>query len=236
MNEPHRLGARATSQETVEAVDPKFVVEGLMRARSRTIHALEQVRTGLKEGMTEDEGGRLALDVFRANGVTKHWHKPWVRFGPGTCLTFNDPVQPEYRLQWGDAYYLDVGPVWSDPELGLEYEGDYGDSFVFGGSNPAAEACAAAARRLFADARALWLKEGVSGQEIYRFMQRRADELGVRLLEDVLGHRLGDFPHHKYFRDALGQVPFRPSGSLWVLEVMVVHPTASVGAFFEDLL
>jgi hypothetical protein len=84
----------------------------------------------VQEGMTEREAMKMAFEVFKENGVTKHWHKPYVRFGPGTALSFNDPLQSDYRLQKDDPFYIDLGPAWRDEETGIEYEGDVGN-FLF---------------------------------------------------------------------------------------------------------
>ncbi len=133
---------------------------------------------------------------------------------------------------------VDFGPAWPDAELGLEYEGDYGDTFIFGasGASPEAAKCAAAARQLFGEVKTLWKERQASGEAVYAFLDKRATELGYRLHKEVEGHRLADFPHHKYSKERLSKVPFFFSESLWILEVMLVDPQARFGAFFEDLL
>lgn len=233
MEQPHSLGVSGPSQAAIEAVDPKFLVEGLLQARGKTIHALEEIRKNLKEGMTEEDGRKLSLEVFSGLGAKKHWHRPYVRFGKGTTLTFNEPQATDYRLQPNDPYYFDFGPVWPDGEL--EYEGDYGDTFVFG-QNPEAEKCAQAARQIFDEAKSLWKQHQASGQALYEFLRRRSLELNYKLRDDVNGHRLADFPHHKYSKDQLAKTSFYPSDSLWVLEVHLSDPAMRFGAFFEDLL
>lgn len=235
MSDLHPLGVLAGSREALEAVDPKFLVEGLLSARRRTVEALERIRASLREGMTEDEARALSMKRLAELGALKHWHKPYVRFGPGTALTFHEPLQADYRLRAGDPFYLDLGPVWHEPETGLDYEGDYGDTFVLG-ANPEAERCAAAARALFAEARLDWKEGRRRGDEIYALLKRRAGELGYGLLEQVAGHRLGDFPHHRHSKERLAKVAFHPSPALWVLEVQLVDPARRFGAFFEDLL
>src|SRR4051812_48040550 len=106
MSETHPLGVLAPSKASLEAVNPRFVMAGLLRAREKTIQTLEDIRGRLKEGMTEDGARKLALQVFAERGVSKHWHKPNIRFGRGTTLTFHDPLQPEYQLTNGDPYFL----------------------------------------------------------------------------------------------------------------------------------
>lgn len=232
---PHPLGAHVSLQASAESVSPGFIVAGLLHARERTLKVLDEVRSSLREGMTEDDARRMALKIFLDHGVSKHWHKPYIRFGAGTTLTFHEPLQPDYRLREGDPYYIDLGPVWADRESGLEYEGDYGDTFVLG-SNGEAEACAAAARELFAEARGEWRKGGVSGEALYRLLRRRAVELGYDMVEKVDGHRVGDFPHMKHSKERLAKTQFIPSESLWVLEIQINDRAGRFGAFFEDLL
>lgn len=235
MSHPHPLGVFAPSTEAIEAVHPQFVMEGLYRAREKTIGVLSEVRSQLRVGMTEDDARKLTLEIFAARGVTKHWHKPYVRFGAGTALTFHQPLQPDYRLQENDPYYLDLGPVWPDPALGLEYEGDFGDTLIFG-KNPEAEKCANAARSLFNVAKSKLADKSVTGQSLYDDLRKRSAEMGYTLTADVEGHRLSDFPHHKYSKERLAKVPFFPKPGLWVLEIMLADPNKRFGAFFEDII
>ncbi|MBS1960797.1 MAG: hypothetical protein JST04_01170 [Bdellovibrionales bacterium] len=55
-------------------------------------------------------------------------------------------------------------------------------------------------------------------------------------MEKVDGHRMADFPHHRYAKERLAEVPFVPSPDLWVLELQLNDPANRFGAFFEDLL
>lgn len=235
----HRLGVHRTDDTVdVEAVDPAFLLEGFLAAQAKTWDTLHVIRAQLREGMTEDEARRLALQIFADHGVQKHWHKPYIRLGPGTALSYHNPFQPTYRLQPGDPFFIDVGPIWpaADPRHRLSYEGDVGDSFVFGGTNPAAHACIEAVHALFAQGQQAWAHQYLSGQQLYDFLENQAKTMGYRLIKEVDGHRLSDFPHHKYSRDRLAHLPFHPKAHAWVLEVQIVDPAGRFGAFFEDLL
>jgi hypothetical protein len=223
----------AMERSQIESVDPRFVVERQLQAQQKTWLVLSEVKAQIKEGMTEDEARILAIKIFQDFGVKKHWHKPYIRFGKGTTLTFHEPLQPDYRLRLNDPYYIDLGPVW---ELdSLEYEGDVGDTFVLG-SNPKADLCAKAARLLFSEARKEWRDGKLLGNEIYSFLKKSAAEKGYTLLENVDGHRVGDFPHQKYSRERLAKLDFTPGSALWILEIHIVHPSGDFGAFFEDVL
>ena len=99
------------------------------------------------------------------------------------------------------------------------------------------EKCAETARNLFHEAKLKWKKNNSSGQELYTFLELRAQEYGYKLLTEVDGHqRLSDFSHHKYSKERLLYFPFTPTSSLWVLEIQIVHPHLPLGAFYEDLL
>jgi Xaa-Pro aminopeptidase len=218
-----------------EKVDPKFLREGMLTAREKSWEAFQLIKSQLKEGLTEGEAREVCLQVLKEKGAEKHWHRPYVRLGKGTALSFHDPVQPSYRLQKNDPVYIDLGPVWKDSLSGLEYEGDVGDTFVFG-KYPDAERCALRAQQIFVEAQEKWRAEKCSGSELYSFIEKRANDLGYQLLEKVDGHRLGDYPHTKYSKERLAKVEFNPTTCLWVLEVQLLDPDKRFGAFYEDLL
>lgn len=235
MNIPHPLGILAPSQSALEGVDPKFVRAGIFAARDKTIAAFEAIKSLLKEGMMEEDGRKLGLQVFADLGVQKHWHTPHVRFGSGTTLNFSSSVKTDHRLTAGDACYIDLGPIWNDPQYDLAYEGDYGDSFVFG-ENAEAAHCGDVCRKLFAEAKTAWKDHAITGLAIYEMLKQRASEEGFQLLEEVGGHRIGDFPHHRFTKSNLSHFAFIPTSSLWILEVQIIDPKNRFGAFFEDIL
>jgi methionine aminopeptidase len=234
-NELDFLGVIETSQVSIEAVDPRFIREKLREAQKKTWQVFDEIRSQLTEGLTEDDARKLALRIFQNHKVTKHWHKPYIRFGSGTMLSFHNPLQEDYRLKKGDAVYIDVGPIWPDPELDLSFEGDVGDTFSFG-SNPEVEQFAQTVRQLFKEAEQEWRTKKLTGEQIYRFLKDRATALGYQLAEKVDGHRIGDFPHHKYSKSRLAHLQFKPSTDLWVLEIHMIHPSLNMGAFYEDIL
>jgi hypothetical protein len=236
LNELHALGVTEEFRDRIEKVDPRFVREALLRARDQSWKVLREIQTRLVEGLTELEARRLALAVFAEHGVKKHWHQPNIRFGPGTALTFHDPLQPDYRLRANDMVAMDLGPVWSDAATGIDYEGDVGDSFVFG-ADPTAKKCAETVRSLFEEGKRMWAGDpSLSGKVLYEHLTARALVEGYRLLPNVVGHRASDFPHQRYCKEKLPTMEFHPSGFLWVLELQIVHPTLPLGAFYEDLL
>jgi hypothetical protein len=238
MSDFHPIGYTETSRRAAEQVSPAFVRQGILVAREKSWIALKDIQTCVREGLTEREALQVAIQILKDHQAQHHWHKPYVRFGPGTALTFRDPLQKEYRLQPGDPFYIDLGPVFTDSETGIEYEGDVGDTFVFG-ENAEAQKCIDAAHSLFHEAHTFWRQNQASGKQVYELLATQARTLGYTLAPEVLGHRLSDFPHSRYTKQNLAAADFTPSTSLWVLEVQLLwqHPSRGLlGAFYEDLL
>lgn len=233
MSEIHPIRVDSSSREELEKVDPNFLKAGLLEARNKSWQVFHAIKDQLREGMTERDAFQLGMDLCMNRGATKQWHKPVIRFGPGTLLTFREPLQENYKLKMNDAVYIDLGPVWSHE--GLEYEGDIGDSFAFG-SNAEAEECAETAREIFRQAEAEWSKKKLSGLDLYEFIKKATKDRGYEMIENVEGHRVSDFPHQKYSKERLAKLTFDPVPLLWVLEVQIRHPKLEIGAFYEDLL
>ncbi len=229
------LGIHELSQGQLEAVSPHFVKAKLLSAQEKSWEVFQTIRENLREGMTEGTARKKAIEIFSDFGVKKHWHQPYIRFGRGTALTFNDPLQLENPLLYGSGVSMDLGPIWPDDEINLGFEGDVGDSFAFG-VHEEFEKCASTCRQLFQEVRSEWRTRRWTGQEIYQFLNTRAQSLGYVLAPKVEGHRIGDFPHHKYSRENLANLKFHPNVTLWVLEVQVNDPDSRFGAFFEDIL
>jgi len=235
MSLPHQLGIHTQDIKVLEGVDPAFLEKGLWMARQKTIEAFQTIVPQLKEGMSESEARRLIYTIFSDLGCNKHWHKPYARFGSGTLLSFNEGQETGPNFAFHQPGYFDLGPVWYDSETQLEYEGDFGDTFIIG-ENSAADHCAKVCRALFQEARDLWHKEPKTGYEIYQFLKSQSSQLGFALREDVCGHRVGDFPHNRFSKMNLSDTKFIPSQSLWVLEVQILDTESRFGAFYEDIL
>lgn len=245
MSDFHKLNS-TPSQKQIEKVGVPFLGERLLDAQLKTIQVCQEIKSKIEVGMTEVQACKMALDCFKNHGVTKHWHRPTIRLGRGTTLSFFDPIQTEYRLEENTPFYIDLGPVWpgeTPSDLGVEYEGDYGDTYVLG-QFPEAQHCAEVARSLFYETKNLWRNswlnspdvEKFSGKALYQHLKKRANELGYLLIEGVAGHRIGDFPHQRHSKEQLANIDFIPNPHLWVLEIHIVEPQRRFGAFFEDIL
>jgi methionyl aminopeptidase len=53
---------------------------------------------------------------------------------------------------------------------------------------------------------------------------------------DLSGHRLSDFPHSAIYDGPMAEVDVVPKPGLWVLEIAILSPERTFGAFYEDLL
>ena len=220
-------------------VNSEKLIECLKYARVQSWKVLNEIRDAIQEGMTEKEAHDLALIMFQAHGVKKHWHKPYIRFGKGTTLTFHEPFQPEYRLKSGDPFFIDLGPVWSisvsDRDGDIEVEGDVGASFVLG-ENSEAQRCISAVKALFQAGQKKWLKSAMTGRQIYLELQKIAEEGGYSLLKEMDGHMLSEFPHSQKTKQRFATLDVKPSNCSWILELQIVDQKLGIGAFYEDLL
>ena len=235
MNELHPIGVTEEFRHKLEQVGPGFLQAGILAAREKSWEVFRVIKKEMKEGLTEKRAREIAKAIFHDYGCNKHWHQPSIRFGKGTRHTFHQPLREDGPLEINEPVFIDLGPVWYDPISQMEYEGDVGDSFVYG-ENEEANRCINAIHILFQEGREYWLREKCTGEFLYQRIREQAKKLGYPLVENVVGHRLGDFPHQKYTKQELPKLEFQPSPGLWILELQIAHPTLPIGAFFEDLL
>lgn len=220
--------AQTTAQRR-EAVGDKFTRHGMLAARALTFDAVHAIAAAMTPGMTERRAHEVAEDILQRMGMERIWHKTIIRFGEGTLETFHEPVGADRVLGDDDIFFVDLGVVWDG------HEGDAGDTFVTG-ADVGMAACAQAARTLWDEVAARWRQDGLTGQALYDFAERRAREAGWTLKHEVKGHRVSDFPHAIYRAGDLGDFDATPASGLWVLEIHLEHPTRPFGAFYEDLL
>jgi Xaa-Pro aminopeptidase len=212
-----------------EAVGKRFDPVLMQHAREKTWAALHGIRARMHPGISEEQAGLAASEVFHELGFQRLWHPVLIRIGANTTKTYRQRSDPTLRLGENDSYFIDLGLVFDD------HEGDVGDTFVIGYA-PERQACADAARTLFHTVAEAWRTQGLSGQALYAFADERAQAMGWRLNHAVKGHRVSDFPHAIHKAGDLGDLEASPSSGLWILEIQIAHPTEPFGAFYEDLL
>ena len=211
-----------------EQVGPRYSLDGMLAAREQTVRALAAIANQLQVGMTTAQALAMAEQTLQAMGASHTWHPTYIRFGDDTVRTPRQGIDPQRRLHASDIAVVDLGPVWDG------YEGDYGDTFVFG-EHPLHLACVRALHEVFEETRMAW-HTGLSGRELYDVAERSAQAKGWRLERNLAGHRIADFPHALFGQEKLADLPIVPGEMVWVLEIQLCHPTEPVGAFFEDIL
>ena len=158
------------------------------------------------------------------------WHPVKIRLGPNTLCSFREkPLSPDYKLQTGDLYFFDFGPIF------LGYEADIGESFQWGNKTFVNKA-----REVFDQLKAFWsqpnLKERPTGVELYERGEALAKEQHLEFNTHMKGHRLGDYPHAIHHKGPLGKLEKAVSPNRWILEVHLRDRENQQGYFFEDLL
>ncbi|MFF7065031.1 M24 family metallopeptidase [Pseudomonas sp. NPDC008258] len=241
--QPHRFVAEAfvasgamtpqpsatnTRHPELEKVGPRFSLDGMLAAREQSVRSVAAIASQLRVGMTTAQALEMAAQTLQAMGASHTWHPTYIRFGDDTVRTPRQGIDLQRVLRTTDIVVVDVGPVWDG------YEGDYGDTFVFG-QRELHHACVKALHEVFDETRDAWGR-GLTGRELYDFAERSAQAKGWQLERNLAGHRIADFPHVLYGQEKLADVEIVPSEVVWVLEIQLCHPTEPVGAFFEDIL
>ena len=215
--------------QTIHSVRDIFSLEKFLKARELTIEAVNKVATSVELGMVEDDGHELINKVLTEMGADNNWHPHKFRIGTNTTKSFKDISQPAVKLKESDIFFIDIGPVWDG------HEGDYGHTFVLGDS-AVFDKIADSSRDVFNQVAKIWSEEGKSGKELYEIAQKISEEKGFVFNPRMKGHRLGDFPHHLFYRDGMNETDETPCNYLWVLEIHILDKQNRFGAFFEDIL
>jgi methionyl aminopeptidase len=218
-----------TDVGTVEGTGSDFALEGFMAVRARTRKAVHMIAEQITPGMSEVQAKEIARSTLSDLGMRRGWHHIIVRCGTNTTKDFMERSEPGVVLGDDDIFFVDIGPVYGD------FEGDAGDTFVFG-DNPLHLKAKVDAREIWEIVRAKWFAENLSGRELYDFAIDTTESMGWKLNMDLSGHRLSDYPHSAHYDGPLAEVDFKPNPNLWVLEIAIAHPDMTFGAFYEDLL
>lgn len=212
-----------------ERVGPAYTADGMLAARNKTRQAIAEIAAHMRPGMVEEDAVAIAKHILVASGMELSWHPTRVRFGRNTLKGMKQASEPGVVLQENDIFFIDIAPRHQ------AWEGDGGASFVVG-ANVEHERCARDAQLLFHALRGMWLRRGLSGQELYAYAAREAQQMGWELNFDLPGHRISDFPHAALHTGALADYPHAPSEMRWILEIHLLDPQRRFGAFFEDML
>ena len=214
---------------SINQVGDKFHLQQLIDAQALTKKIVQEVANKVEVGMNEADGLELLNREFSHYGDIKFWHPHKFRIGKNTLCAFKEESNHSIVLKENDHFFIDVGPVFFD------HEGDYGETFIVG-KNPAALNLKQISEQLFLETKEKLFQMHCSGKVLYDFLTKRAEELGVNLNLKTLGHRVGDFPHHLFYRGKMADVEEILIPNLWVLEVQIADRNNEMGAFFEDII
>lgn len=115
------------------------------------------------------------------------------------------------------------------------HEADFGETFTLGSSSEYTRICEAQ-KKVFDEVTEFWKETGASGAPLYEFANKSAQNHGYLLNQDQDGHRIGDFPHHVFFRGGLAECSEVVIPNAWILEIHLWDPEKRFGAFYEDIL
>ncbi|EQC50059.1 metallopeptidase family M24 [Bacteriovorax sp. DB6_IX] len=180
--------------------------------------------------MSEEDGHAILERLMKKYHVEKKWHPSKFRIGINTIKSFKDKSEDKIILNNGDLIFIDIGPVY------LQHEGDFGKTFLFGEDNSERGQIIKDLEYIFEKVSSKWKEEKLNGVDLYRYARELTESLGHQLNERMTGHRVGDFPHHVYYRGGLNEFEEYPVKDLWILELHILSKCGTYGAFYEDLL
>jgi Xaa-Pro aminopeptidase len=233
-----------TRSETSDAA----IRAGLEAAEARGNAMFDAVeRAGIiVPGKTEKE---LDAEIFilakKDFGVDIHWHKRLVRAGANTvCVYAEDP--PLRTVAPDDMVFLDLGPVFASSNT--QWEADLGRSYALGNDSEK-KRLVADLPRLFDVVKAHYdAAPDITGEALYAYAQKAADDSGWIFGGTIAGHIVGEFPHaqlipgrEEHRIEAGNAKRMRDSDAdgharNWILEIHLVDKTRSWGGFYERLL
>ena len=206
----------------------QFDLKSFYHARDVARDMAHELSSKIRPGMTEEDAHEFYKKICHNHGIEKNWHPPKLRFGPNTLKCFKEISDP-YTLAEEDLFYIDIGPVVNG------HEADYGETFTIG-NNYEHKKIADASLKIFHSVRNFWNESRGQGPEVYEFAKQMAKDQGYRLNMGSDGHRIGDFPHHVFFKGAIIECLEELKPNAWILEIQLDHPRLKFGAFYEDIL
>lgn len=213
---------------SIQDFGEKFDLSTLFRAREVARDITYELATLIKPGMIEEDAHRIYKELCQRHKVERQWHPPKLRFGPNTVKNFRD-VSDSHKLQEEDIFFIDIGPVIKG------HEADYGEPFAMG-SDYEYKKIVEASKTIFNEVARHWKKTRMSGVPLYEYAKKKAEAHGYLLSMNSDGHRIGDFPHHVFFKGGITECEEIVVPNAWILEIHLLEPKKRFGAFFEDIL
>lgn len=219
------------SETNPQGVGPNYNKEDYQKAQSQGWQLLKTLRSRIQPGMTEKDGHKIYKELLKEAGIEKSWHPPKIRFGLNTIKSFRETSHEDYKLKENDIFFLDIGPLING------YESDVGQTFILGEAQPRYLKVIADGEEIFKMTKNEFVTKNLNGAELYAFAEAEAQKRGWELIgEGANGHRVGDFPHHGFYKGNLRQFKQKLVPGVWILEIQLRSPDKAFGAFFEDVL
>ncbi len=215
--------------------------DALLRAQDQAIALFAEVeeRGLIRPGVTERQLSKEIRDLAcERYGVTRHWHKRIVRSGPNTLQPY-DKNPPDRVIADDDIVFLDFGPIFA------EWEADFGRTYVLGVDPDKLRLRDDLAVAFAAGTDYYRANPGVTGEELFAFVQEYAERLGWSYGGSIAGHLVGKFPHQRVPGDKVRSYiapgndrPMRGDDEdrHWILEIHFVDRERGIGGFYEELL
>ncbi len=169
-----------------------------MRAAGRIVHeVLQRCGQMCQPGVTTREIDEEAYRLFTARGARglfKHYptYRPGEGFPSNLCISVNDEVvhgiAGDRKIENGDIVGVDCG---------VELDGWCGDSaktFMVGDTQPDVKALCQTTEHVL-DIAIANIKPGKKWSEIARLMQNYAEQAGLSVVRDFVGHGIGRKMH-----------------------------------------
>ena len=214
---------------SIHDVRENFDLEKFLKARELTKKVVHEVQKKCFVGMSEMQGHEIIEEILKDFKCDKKWHPSKFRIGLNTTKTFRALSEESVTLKDRDLFFVDIGPVFDG------HEGDYGETFVIG-EDERFLAIRNASIEVFNQTRKVWLEESLTGEALYSFAKKEALKLGYELNDRMKGHRVGDFPHHLFYKGGMIEIDETPCDNLWILEIHLISKCGTFGAFYEDIL
>lgn len=219
-------------------------VERLLDAQEKAAQLFDEIerRGMIRPGVTEQELSGDIRDLAAGMlGVTGHWHRRIVRAGENTLQPFQERP-PNRVIADDDIVFLDLGPIF------LEWEADFGRTFVLGDDPHKKAVCDALPRVWQAGQDYFAERPNVTGASLFEYVVGVAHAEGFEWGSQIAGHLVGEFPHKKIAGTGVewyimpgSDKPMRrtdPTGRRchWILEIHLVDRGRGFGGFYEQLL
>ncbi|NQY80289.1 MAG: aminopeptidase P family protein [Candidatus Caenarcaniphilales bacterium] len=215
--------------KTIEDYAAEQDIEKILESRAKARTLLNEIKAVIKPGIKESKAYSLTEEIYKKHNVTKSWHKPYIRFGENTLLTYADRAEEDLVLKEEDIAFIDIGPIFGD------IEADLGETLVFG-NNKIHQELKQASKELFKEGDNFYKDKNPSGSEMYDFLVEKTKSYGFEFNLGNCGHLIGLFSHSACYKDGMRYFTEKMQPGIWILEIQIRHPEIKAGAFFEDIL